>query len=208
MRKLYASIAVVALGCEAEVVLEDGGGLQGGATGSATTTGSAAGGAADGGAGGGSTPSFDYAAACAETCARPCVGGPSICEQQCLDIFAPNCEREAFAFYECSMWYCDPMCDLDELENALHGCLNPFYCGHAGNELSCDEDAEVCDCVGSCDDDHVGRIACTPDGICDCWFDGEHVATCESNAEGDGCNFQLSCCGGYMLPGGGPAAGG
>lgn len=153
---------------------------------------------------------FDAQTACEETCHRPCVGGPQTCMLDCLDVIEPNCEREAFEFFECTQWYCDPVCDLDALESALLACLNPFYCGHGGNELVCDWDTEsICDCTGHCEEGHVGRIVCPEDeGPCECWFDGELVATCtHDDPYSTGCDYQSSCCAGYMLPGGGPAAG-
>lgn len=90
----------------------------------------------------------------------------------------------------------------------LWQCVKPFYCGHAGNDFTCDPDQTDggCNCVGECEAGHSGQIVCSASGTCDCYFDGDLVATCFD--ESDGCDFQSSCCIGFMLPGGGPAASG
>jgi hypothetical protein len=202
MRCVAVLALSVLLGCESEVYTPDGGSSEGGGV----TTGTPSGGASNSGGG---APAFDAVAACEETCNRPCVGDPLICGEGCLAAITPNCERESFASYECSMWYCDPSCDAEELQSALFGCVNPFYCGHAGNEFACSGDptAIECDCVGQCDEGHTGRIACSASGACDCYFDGELVATCSEESTYP-CDFQASCCISYLLPGGGPAANG
>ena len=203
MRRVAAWMFSALLGCESEVYTPDGGSSEGGGGGNGSPSGGAA---ADGG---GAPLAFDAVAACAQTCNRPCVGDPVICQEDCLAAITPNCERESFASYECSMWYCDPTCDAEELESTLLKCVNPFYCGHAGNDFECNgvPTGNECDCVGQCDDGHTGRIACSGNGTCDCYFDGELVATC-SEEPTFACDFQASCCIAFLLPGGGPAAGG
>ena len=187
----------VLLGCESEVSTPDGGSSECGGV----ATGTSAGGASN-------TPgAFDAVAACEETCSRPCVGDPLICGESCLAAITPNCEQEAFASYECSMWYCDPSCDAEELQSALFGCVNPFYCGHSGNDPECILYGTDCDCVAPCEEGHSSRIACSASGTCDCYFDGVLVATCSDDSTYL-CDFQSSCCSSYLRPGGGPAAGG
>lgn len=192
-------------GCEAQVYTPDGRPAQGGGA----TTSPSSGGASNAEGGGAPTPpgGFDANTACDEACNQPCVGDPLICWDACLAAIRPNCELESFASYECSMWYCDPSCDAAELESDLFGCVNPFYCGHGGNEYECaNESGPSCDCVGQCDDGHTGQITCSADWICDCYFDGELVATCAEEATFS-CDFQASCCISFFLPGGGPAGG-
>jgi hypothetical protein len=203
MKPVVFILATASLvGCEADITVEDGGSSEGGASSNSATGASSA----DGGAP--PTSHFDALGMCTETCNRPCVGTPSTCIDECLAVTKPNCEVEGLAAFECSMWYCSPdECDQEQLTDAVFSCLNPFYCGHAGNDLVCDQDTtDDCDCTGECDDGYTGRIVCSAEGICDCYFDGELVASCSDESD-FGCGFLGSCCEGYMLPGGGPAAG-
>jgi hypothetical protein len=199
------------LGCEAEITVEDGSSAAGASSSWSSGTGASSSGTGASSAEGGAPPApgFDAIGKCEETCNRPCVGTPSTCIEACLDTIEPNCEAEAFLLHECSMWYCAPECDWDQAEQVLLDCMNPFFCGHAGNEYECDyETAGVCDCTGACDDGHTGRIVCSNDETCDCYFDGELVASCSEDTPSASCDFQQSCCVGFMLPGGGPAASG